>query len=445
MDPADRPAPARRRRLFPAEPPGGDRSPLSPRRWRSPIRGTWLTSVFGAVLLVGIPIEFVTGLVSYAAYDPRLAGNDQTRNHGILGFYLFNWVTSPSWIYRLSQGIHVMLGLALVPVVLAKLWSVLPRLFAWPPLRSMAHLLERLSLLLLVGGVVFEFATGILNIDYDYIFKFSFYNGHFFGAWLFITGFAVHAALKTPTMVSSLRSRRLRTELATPLARTVPEPYEDGGLVALEPAAPTISRRGVLAMVTSGSVAIIILTAGGTIGGAFRRVALLSPRGRSYGHGPTDFQINRTAVSAGIRRATTVGWQLELVGNRTVRLSRQELADMDQVSHVLPIACVEGWSTVQHWEGVPLAELARMAGRPHPSEALVESLEKGGAFGRVTLGGNQVTARLSMLALRVNGAELSLDHGYPARLIIPAAPGVHNTKWVQRITFLDAPIEGGTR
>ena len=28
---------------------------------------------------------------------------------------------------------------------------------------------------------------------------------------------------------------------------------------------------------------------------------------------------------------------------------------------------------------------------------------------------------------------LSLDHGYPARVIIPALPGVHNTKWVSRI------------
>nr|MCH9736226.1 molybdopterin-dependent oxidoreductase [Actinomycetes bacterium] len=39
------------------------------------------------------------------------------------------------------------------------------------------------------------------------------------------------------------------------------------------------------------------------------------------------------------------------------------------------------------------------------------------------------------LALRVNDAELSLDHGYPARIIVPALPGVHNTKWVASIDF----------
>ena len=40
-----------------------------------------------------------------------------------------------------------------------------------------------------------------------------------------------------------------------------------------------------------------------------------------------------------------------------------------------------------------------------------------------------------LLALKVNGADLSPDHGYPARIIVPALPGVHNTKWVGAIEF----------
>jgi len=58
----------------------------------------------------------------------------------------------------------------IIPVVLAKLWSVIPRLFAWPPARSLAQLLERVTLLMLVGGILFEIVTGILNIQYDYVF-----------------------------------------------------------------------------------------------------------------------------------------------------------------------------------------------------------------------------------------------------------------------------------
>jgi DMSO/TMAO reductase YedYZ molybdopterin-dependent catalytic subunit len=41
-----------------------------------------------------------------------------------------------------------------------------------------------------------------------------------------------------------------------------------------------------------------------------------------------------------------------------------------------------------------------------------------------------------MLALRVNSVDLSADHGFPARIVIPAAPGVHCTKWVRSIEFV---------
>jgi len=40
-----------------------------------------------------------------------------------------------------------------------------------------------------------------------------------------------------------------------------------------------------------------------------------------------------------------------------------------------------------------------------------------------------------MLALRVNGADLSLDHGFPGRVIVPSAPRAHNLKWMSEIVF----------
>ena len=56
-------------------------------------------------------------------------------------------------------------------------------------------------------------------------------------------------------------------------------------------------------------------------------------------------------------------------------------------------------------------------------------------FARAVLNRNQVMAADSLLALKVNGVDLSPDHGYPARVIVPALPGVHNTKWVRKITL----------
>jgi DMSO/TMAO reductase YedYZ molybdopterin-dependent catalytic subunit len=419
------------------------RGPFRRSFWRSPIRGPWLTSIFGLMLLVTIPVLFATGLLSYAAYNPDLSTvNDKTPGKGLLGFWLFSWPTHPIWLYRLSQGIHVTLGLMLVPILLFKLWSVLPKLFEWPPLRSPAHLLERLSLFLLVGGAVFEFATGIANIQRWYVFPGSFYTLHFYGAWVFIAGFVVHVPLKLPTMVRALRSRSLVRELRTSLARTRAEPPEAGYLVSPAPAAPTISRRGVIAFAGAGSLLVAALSVGQSLGGPLRRTALLAPHGQDVSGGHGDFQVNQTAANAGITGTETgETWRLSLAagseaGRAPVMLRRVDLLRMDQHTASLPIACVEGWSTSnQAWAGVRLSDLARLAGVSRPSSALVSSLQRGGAFSQAVLSAEQVMDPDSLLALRVNGADLTPDHGYPARVILPASPGVHNTKWVASLTF----------
>lgn len=76
----------------------------------------------------------------------------------------------------------------------------------------------------------------------------------------------------------------------------------------------------------------------------------------------------------------------------------------------------------------------RRARGEHP-RVLVESVQRGGSFSSAVLSDHQVRDSRSLLAVRVNGATLSADHGYPARAIIAGAPGVHNTKWVTRLTF----------
>ncbi|MCC9711483.1 molybdopterin-dependent oxidoreductase [Streptomyces sp. MNU76] len=416
-----------------------ERLPSSPAFWRSPLRGPWFTSVLGVVLLAGITVLFVTGLLSYAAYNPGLSPvNDKTPDKGVLGFYLFPWPTDPHWLYRLTQGVHVTLGIALVPILLAKLWSVLPRLFQLPPVRSWAHALERISLLMLVGGVLFEFVTGVLNVQLDYVFPGSFYPLHFYGAWVFFAAFTVHVVLRAPTAVRNLRRMRAGEEEAVP----PPVSSEEPSLVSPNPAEPTVSRRGALGLVGGGSLLLLATTVGQNFDGPLRRTAVLAPHGGAEpGSGPNGFQINKTALSRGISAAETSeeAWRLVVTGpSGTVRLSRAELLELPQHSAALPIACVEGWSTSdQWWRGVRLDDLAALVGYEAGTapDVLVESLQRRGAFRRAALRANQVRDPRSLLALGVNGEPLSPDHGYPARIIVPAAPGVLNTKWVARMTF----------
>jgi DMSO/TMAO reductase YedYZ molybdopterin-dependent catalytic subunit len=403
--------------------------------WRSPLRGPWLTSALGTILGLLLIAVVVTGFLSHVAYQSDLAGNRIVPTDLSLSF---SWPAAPAWLYAFTQGLHVNLGIAAVPFVIAKLWSVIPRLFVMPPVSSIAQAIERGSIALLVASIVFQFATGIANAQYWYPFGFNFVVAHYYGAVVFTAAFVIHLIVKVPVAARAYRARGWLRPLRDDVLHTRPEPREEETtLVAADPAAPTISRRGVLGFAGAGALLLLVANAGQSLGGPFRRVAFLAPRRQPTGSGSADFPVNKTAASAGVTREMTgPGWQLELrSGARTVRLDRAALLALPQRTARLPIACVEGWSTEQEWSGVPLAALARAAGAGPGAGAYVRSLQPGGVFAHASLNAAQVHADDALLAVRVNGADLPLDHGYPARVIVPALPGVHNTKWVARIDF----------
>jgi DMSO/TMAO reductase YedYZ molybdopterin-dependent catalytic subunit len=412
-----------------AEPPPG---PFRPGFWHSPLRGPWLTSLLGTILIPAILIIALTGLISQDAYHPELGANDLAHPSTDIGPLIQFPTSFPSWTYAFTQGLHVTVGLITIPLLLAKLWSVIPKLFEWPGVRNAAHAIERLSLLLLVGGALFEFGSGVLDVENYYPWHFNFVRAHYYGAWVFFAAFLVHVVIKLPTVVRAYRTRGLMRQLRDGL----PEPYEPGGLAPLAPAAPTISRRGLLATIGGASLAVLIANVGETIGGPLRRLALLAPRGGSQGSGPNDFPVNRTAAVAGVTpELAGARWRLTLTGPRTVSLTRAQLQAMPQHTHELTIGCVEGWSSTQTWTGVRLADLAVLAGARAGASMTTHSIQTIGPFGHATLSAEQVSDPRALLALSVNGVPLSPDHGYPARVIVPGAPGVHNTKWVEAMDF----------
>jgi DMSO/TMAO reductase YedYZ molybdopterin-dependent catalytic subunit len=394
--------------------------------FRSPLRGPWLTAALGSVLLVLVTTVAVTGFLSHMAYEPDLRGNAIVPVDADLPL-TFGWPTSPTWLYALTQSLHVNVGLVAVPFLLAKLWSVIPRLFVWPPVRSPAHAIERLSIALLVSSTIFQFATGIVNAQYWYAFHFNFVVAHYYGAIVFVGSLALHVVVKTPVILRAYRDRGWLRPLRDDLAHTRPEP--DGDLVAAAPDAPTISRRGLFAFVGGASALLLVGNVGESIGGPVRTLAFFAPRRES-------FPVNKTAARAKVT-ADMVGpsYRLQLSGATQVSLSRGDLLALPQHTARLPIACVEGWTTTQTWTGVRLSELARIAGVPGAGTAFVRSLQPAGVLSKASLSGDALADPDALLALQVNGADLPMDHGYPARIIVPALPGVHNTKWVASIEF----------
>jgi hypothetical protein len=255
--------------LFPRIPSIG---PFREGFWRSPLRGPWLASVLSSALLPLIAICAITGFTSHWAYDTDLGGNSifggAAPGNGF-DLYGFDWPVSPTWLYAATQGLHVISGVAAIPILLAKLWTVIPKLFENPPVLSISHALERLSLVFLVGGALFVFATGVINIQLWYPFGFSFVPAHYYGAILMLGALLFHIALKLPVMRDAFRRRGVAAPLREDLQHTRPEPELPNVVTSAPhaPSAPTLTRRAMLGGVGVASAGLAVMTAGQVVGG----------------------------------------------------------------------------------------------------------------------------------------------------------------------------------
>lgn len=381
------------RRPLPAPPESLRRGPFRPGAFRSRLHDRAVTARLGLWLGVVFTVCLLTGLWSHLLQHPP------------------SWFTapaSPTWLYRGTQGVHVLAGLAAVPLLLAKLFSVYPHLFSWPPVRDLRHAAERGSLLLLVGGSLLQLGTGVMNVFQWYAFGFFFPSVHYWSAWLVYGALLIHVGVKLPQIVEGLRTARASRD------------------------APGLSRRGFLTATGAASTAVVVAAAGQTVR-SLEPVSFLAPR-RPY-RGPQGLAVNRTARRAGTE--VVVDYRLEVVGpTGTLLLTLEQLQAMPQRTARLPITCVEGWSADATWTGVPLRDVVSLVGAGPERVVRVESLERHGRYRTSVVGRAHARHPDTLLALRLDGQPLAPDHGWPLRLIAPNRPGVLQTKWVHRVVVL---------
>jgi hypothetical protein len=380
-------------------------------RFTSGLHDERVASWLGVWLGVSFTIAFLTGLISHFMQHPPAWAH---------------WPARPVNLYRVTQGVHVIGGLATVPLLLAKLWTVYPKLWQWPPVRSAGHALARGFIFVLVAGAIFQFVTGVLNIAYWYAFPFFFTAAHYWTGYIVMGALLIHVANEWATVRRSIGPLRPAAPLGAPAAPVRPSTSDSGGL----------SRRGFFATVAAACGVIKVTTVGETFT-PLARLAVLAPR--RPGIGPQRLPVNRSAVDARIEAlAQDPAWRLSVSGAvpRESSLSLAELRGMASYTARLPITCVEGWSAEGTWRGVRLRDVLEAAGATAGANVRVESLERNGRYRTSVLDPPHWQDPLTLLALDLNGAPLSLDHGRPCRLIAPNLPGVMQTKWISGLVVL---------
>ena len=387
-------------------------------RFHSPLHSEWLAAVMGIALGVSFTVCFLTGMVDYLAQNPPA---------------WFHLPVRPLNLYRVTEGVHVLTGIIAIPLLLVKLWVVYPNLFSYPPVRGVAHALERLSLIPLVGGALFELATGVANITYWYSpMPFNFTTAHFYVAWIAIGGLIVHIGAKL-TLTRDVVSGRHSGEAVPAEAMVSPIVHAP----AEESSGRGLSRRGLLATVAASAGVLFVTVAGETVA-PLRKLALLAPRNPVIG--PQSVPVNRTAAGANvIAEALSPGYRLVVDGNcrRPRSFTLDELRSLPLRSAGLPISCVEGWSAAARWRGISLPVLLAMVGAPASSQVLVESIEsQERLYANSIIDPEHAGDPDTLLALELNGETLDLDHGFPVRLIAPDRPGVLQTKWIKHVRVL---------
>jgi len=142
-------------------------------------------------------------------------------------------------------------------------------------------------------------------------------------------------------------------------------------------------------------------------------------------------------------------WRLTVDGlvTRPLSLSLADLKALPQRTQITRHDCVEGWSAIGQWTGVPLHEILTRAGLAATARFIVfhcadaigpmayyESIDLDDAFHPQTI-----------LAHGMNGETLPRGHGAPLRLRVERQLGYKHAKFVSRVEAVDtlAPIGFG--
>jgi DMSO/TMAO reductase YedYZ molybdopterin-dependent catalytic subunit len=180
--------------------------------------------------------------------------------------------------------------------------------------------------------------------------------------------------------------------------------------------------------------------------------ALIGTRGhaRLYTEADIDrvFKVDSLDTPTDTRYADAVrdnfaAYRLPVIGlvDRPHTFTLPELRAMPLLAQITRHDCVEGWSAIGKWRGVPLATVLAMV-QPQANARYVIfrcfDKDESGVEYYESLDLHEAAHPQTLLALDLNDKPIDLDHGAPVRLKIPTQLGYKSAKWVRQIELAAA-------
>lgn len=135
-------------------------------------------------------------------------------------------------------------------------------------------------------------------------------------------------------------------------------------------------------------------------------------------------------------------WTLRVTGlvERQLTLSFKEVQGLGAIEIVKDFHCVESWSVPgNNWKGVPVRRVLELASPlPEARYAIVGS--PGGYETNLLI--KTLLLPDTLLVWEHNGKPLTLEHGYPLRLIVPDLYAYKSVKWVSEIRIIEEDCPG---
>lgn len=140
----------------------------------------------------------------------------------------------------------------------------------------------------------------------------------------------------------------------------------------------------------------------------------------------------------GVQRIDPARYKLAVAGlvESPRSFSYSELQGLPRLERLMPVDCVEGWSVMALWEGIPLKEIFALV-QPKPEANTVVFHAQDGYTTSLAL--DYLLEKDIIIADRINGLPLPASLGFPFILVAEEKWGYKWARWITRIELSDNP------